>query len=87
MTEIKKKLWPKYFEKMVNGKMNCELRLADFDLNEGDTLVFEEFNPKTKEYTGRTVNKKVKNLIKFNPFESYSKEAIEKFGLYQIDLE
>ena len=87
MTEIKKKLWPEYFEKVINGKMNCELRLADFDLNEGDVLVLEEFDPETKKYTGRSVKKKVKNLIKFNLFESYSKEAIEQFGLYQIDLE
>ena len=50
---------------MSSGKKKFELRLADFDINEGDNLVLEEWDPKTKEYTGGTIEKKVSFLLKF----------------------
>jgi len=85
--EIRKKTWPEYFEKVLNGEKNIDLRLADFELNKGDILVLEEYNPQTKQYTGRVVKKKVVNLIKVNPTEMVSSENIEKFGFYEIELE
>jgi len=57
--KIEKKIWHEYFEKVLNGSKTYELRLNDFVINEGDTLVLREWNPKTKEYTGRTIEKKV----------------------------
>jgi ASC-1-like (ASCH) protein len=85
--EIKKKIWPEYFEKILQGEKNAELRLADFEINEGDILILEEYNPKTKTYTGRKINKKVKYINKSNPTEAYSLEEIKKFGFYLIELE
>lgn len=85
--EIKKKTWPEYFNKILNGEKNAELRLADFNLNKGDILILEEYDPKTKQYTGRTIRKKVKNLTKFNPAEMHNPEDIKKFGFYIIELE
>lgn len=67
MATIKKKIWPEYFEAVLSGKKKCELRLNDFEINEGDTLILEEWNPKTKEYTGRSIEKKVTYVLKFNP--------------------
>lgn len=87
MAEIKKKTWPKYFQKILEGKKKFDLRLADFELHEGDTLVLEEYNPETKEYTGRNIKKKVKFVTKFNPTEAHSLEEIKKFGFWEIDLE
>jgi len=87
MTEIKKKIWPEYFQLILDGKKDFELRLADFEINEGDILVLEEYNSETKEYTGRVIKKKVKSLIKFNPTEAHSLEEIKKFGFYEIGLE
>ncbi|PIV38441.1 MAG: hypothetical protein COS30_02090 [Candidatus Portnoybacteria bacterium CG02_land_8_20_14_3_00_45_8] len=58
MAIIKKKIWPEYFEAVVSGKKKYELRLNDFEINEGDTLMFEEWSPETKEYTGRKIKKK-----------------------------
>ena len=54
-----KKVWPEYFQKILDGQKNYELRLADWDCNEGDTLLLQEWDPKTKEYTGRSIEKKV----------------------------
>ena len=37
--EIHKKIWPEYFEAVLSGKKKYELRLDDFEIKEGDTLV------------------------------------------------
>ncbi len=85
--EIKKKTWPELFQKMLDGKKTVDVRLADFDLNEEDVLVFEEYDPETKEYTGRVLKKKVKNLNKIKLTEFHSVEDIEKHGHWVIELE
>ena len=89
MAIIKKKIWPEYFEAVVSGRKKFELRLNDFEINEGDTLLLEEYNPIKKEYTGRSAEKKVGYVFKFKPTELpfYSKEDIEKNGLQIIFLE
>lgn len=87
MAEIKKKVWPKLFQEMLEGKKKFDLRLADFGIKEGDMLILEEYNPETKKYTGRSIKKKVKWLTKFNPTECYSLEDIKKFGFWEIELE
>jgi len=61
---IEKKAWPEYFEKILSGDKTFELRLADFDVDEGDTLVLREWDPKTKNYTGRKIEKKVSFVFK-----------------------
>jgi len=85
--EIKKKVWPEYFEKILKGEKKFDLRLADFNLKKGDVLIFEEYNPKTKKYTGRIIKKKVKNLVKFDAAKAYSLDEIKKFGFWEIELE
>lgn len=86
MAIINKKVWPDSFDLVVSGKKRFELRLADFDIREGDTLVLEEWDPKIKEYTGRKVEKKVDYILKFN-LDKYGQEQeiIEK-GLYVIQI-
>jgi len=85
--EIKKKTWPELFQKILNGEKNADIRLADFNLNKGDILILEEFDHKTKKYTGRAIRKKVKNLNKFNPAEVHNFEDMKKFGFYIIEME
>jgi len=87
MTEIKKKTWPKYFQEILENKTKFEIRLADFDIKEGDILVLEEYNPETKEYTGRIIKKKVNFISKFNPAECHSLEDIKKYGFWCIGIE
>jgi hypothetical protein len=86
MAVIKKKIWPEYFELVASGKKRFELRLADFDVKEGDVLVLEEWDPKTKEYTGRKIEKKIDYFIKFKLDDFGQKKEIEKTGLYIIQL-
>ena len=89
MNRIEKKVWPEYFQAIADDKKTFELRLNDFDINEGDTLVLKEWDPVTKNYTGRELEKsvsyvfksKLDKLVKFWP-----KEDIEKHGLQIISL-
>ena len=87
MTEIKKKTWPEYFEQILSGKKKFDIRLADFDVKEGDVLILEEYDPKTKKYTGRTIRKKVNFITEFNPLEFNTSEDVKKFGLCGLGLE
>jgi len=86
MAIIKKKTWAKDFELIESGKKKFDLRLADFDVQEGDTLVLEEWNPEIKEYTGRTIEKKVDFVYKFNLDDFGQKEQIEEKGLNIIQF-
>jgi ASC-1-like (ASCH) protein len=79
----KKKVWPEYFQKILDGKKTYELRLADWECNEGDILVLQEWDPETKEYTGREIEKEVTYVGKTKNLIFWPKEDVEKYG-YQI---
>ena len=81
--KIKKKVWPEYFQKILDGKKTYELRLADWECNEGDVLVLQEWDPETKEYTGREIEKEVTYVGKTRNMNFWPKEDVEKHG-YQI---
>ena len=89
MAIIKKKTWPDYFEKILSGSKTFELRTADFEIQENDILILQEWDPKTKDYTGREIRKKVGFVGKWklNELEEFwPKEDIEKYGLQVISL-
>ena len=65
MAVIKKKSWPKIFNLMKSGKKKFDLRVADFKVKAGDTLILEEYDPKKKAYTGRKISKKVIYVFTF----------------------
>lgn len=81
--EIEKKVWPEFFNKILKGEKNFEIRLADFPCQSGDVLILKEWDPETKEYTGREIKKKVSCVIKTKDLVFWPKENIEKYG-YQI---
>lgn len=81
--KIEKKVWPEYFQKILDGKKKYELRLADWECSEGDLLLLKEWNPETKEYTGREIGKTITYILKTNDINFWPKEDVEKYG-YQI---
>jgi len=87
MTTLKKKIWPEYFNDVASGKKRFELRVADFDIKEGDILVLEEWNPETKQYTGRSIEKKVGYVLKFKLNDFGQEEVIKEKGMQVISLE
>ena len=88
MAIIKKKILPEYFEAIVSGKKKFELRLNDFDIAQGDTLLLEEWDPQAKQYTGRSIEKNVTYVGKFridNLF--WPEKEIKEKGLQIISIE
>lgn len=85
--KIEKKVWPEYFQKIIDGVKKYEVRLNDFECHQGDELILKEWNPKTREYTGREVIKKVTYLVKTKDIKFWSESDIDKYGLQIISFE
>jgi len=84
---VRKKIWPEYFDAVNSGKKNYELRLNDFDIKEGDILILDEWDPKTKNYTGRKIEKKVTYVAKFKIDELFwSGQEIKNKGIQIISM-
>ena len=87
MATIHKKVWPEYFEKITSGKKKLELRLADFEVNEGDTLVLEEWDNDKKEYTGRKIEAVATYILKTKGQTFWLQEEVDKYGFQIIQFE
>ncbi|MGI0141286.1 MAG: DUF3850 domain-containing protein [Candidatus Micrarchaeales archaeon] len=83
---IEKKIWPQFFDKVASGEKNFEIRLADFKCKPGDVLVLKEWNPKSKKYTGRKMQKYVKYVAKTKGMKFWTATNIKKHGLQVIAL-
>ncbi len=84
--KIEKKAWPEFFDKILNGEKNFELRLADFKCNSGNILILKEWNPETKEYTGRIIKKEISYVLKTKDQKFWSQEEIKKHGFQIISF-
>jgi ASC-1-like (ASCH) protein len=87
MNKIEKKVLPEYFQQILEGKKTFELRLNDFEINEGDILILKEWDSESKNYTGRELEKKVGFVGKWKLDELFwPKEEIEEKGIQVISL-
>jgi ASC-1-like (ASCH) protein len=61
MAKITKKIDTEWFDAIESGKKKYELRLADFDIQEGDILRLEEWvrEGENRKPTGRVLEKKI----------------------------
>lgn len=84
--KIEKKIWPEFFDKVASGEKTFEYRLADFGCHPGDILVLREWDPQTKKYTGRSVEKKIGYITKIDEMSFHTREEAEKYGFYIISL-
>lgn len=86
MRIVNKKIWPEWFE--ADKKASVDFRLADFDLQNGDQIRYLEWDPVTKNYTGREYSKTVKRVTKHNsPTKYWKPQELEEKGLYLIEFE
>jgi len=86
MSTINKKIWPDMFE--TDKELSVDFRLADFELKNGDKICYREWNPDTKQYTGKEYVKTVKRVTKHeNPTRYWEPEKLEKNGMYIIEFE
>lgn len=89
MKTVIKKIGKEWLDLIAAGKKKFELRLADFEIEEGDTIRLEEWtNDKIRKPTGRFIEKKVNYLRKVDLHEWSKKqpEILEK-GFYVIQFE
>jgi len=89
--KIIKKVLPDYFQDILDGQKKYELRLNDFEIEPGDTLVLEEWTSadhNTRKATGRVLEKKVTYLRKFKLQDLWwSEEEIKDKGLQIISFD
>jgi ASC-1-like (ASCH) protein len=88
MSIIEKKTWPEYFNNIKENKKHFEVRLADFRIKKGDTMILREWHPKRKKYTGMKLKFKAGFIFKIpKDVKKFHSEAdIKKFGFYVIEL-
>jgi len=81
---IEKKIWPDKFE--LDRSLTVDFRLADFSLQPGDIVIFKEWDPKTKKYTGREYKKIVKQAVKSPRTARYwTPEQMQEHGMWLIE--
>ena len=83
---IENKCWPEFFQKILDGSKTDELRLADFDCTPGDVLVLREWDPKTKAYTGRVIEKTVTYVGTTKGQTYWSQTDVDKYGFQIISF-
>lgn len=84
MKIIEKKTWPELFEQVRLRNKEFDLRLADFECELGDIMILKEWDPKTGKFTGRSIRRKVKYVLKTKDVEKFWKKSdIKKYG-FQI---
>lgn len=85
--DIQKKILTEYFEAVALGDKHYELRLNDFEISPGDTLVLKEWDPGVPGYTGRELRKEVTYVGRFKTDELFwPKEEIDEKGLQIISF-
>lgn len=57
------KTWPGPFEQLAIGAKRCEVRKADRPFRVGDALWLREWDPFTRDYTGRHLTVLVTHMI------------------------
>lgn len=62
------KTWPEYFEQVITGQKNFEVRKNDRVFSQGDILVLEEWNNVTGNYTGRKIARLVSYVLQGGQF-------------------
>jgi len=84
--KIEKKVWTYYFQKILDGKKNFELLLANFQCREGDILVLKEWDPEEGVYTGRQIEKEITYVTTLKDIPFWSPSQIEEHGFQIISF-
>ena len=62
------KIWPEYFGDLLGYRKRAEVRKIDRPFKVGDRLVLREWNPDTKQYSGRFYFAKITDLLKLDQY-------------------
>ena len=81
-----RKCWPKYFEAILTGTKNFELRLGAFECDIGDILLLREWDPQTQTYTGRQLKREVTFILDTKTLSFWTEEEIQRLGFKVMSL-
>ncbi|MDR1026658.1 MAG: DUF3850 domain-containing protein [Lactobacillus sp.] len=87
MAVVRKKSYNPYFEQVKNGEKKFDLRLADFEVKPGDTIIFEEYDEDTRQPTGRFTEHKVGYVLKTKDVGYWTADEIAESGFMVMQLE
>lgn len=87
MRTIYMKTWPEYFKKILSGEKIADIRLADFDVEVGDKIILKEWDPITKEYTGRKIEKVVDQCFHMMLNNFWTMSSIKGLGVWLIQFD
>ena len=62
------KTWPEVFEATAAGLKTAEFRINDRNFQVGDSLMLQEYNPETCEYTGNHITMRINHILYGNQF-------------------
>ena len=79
--EHRVKIFPSYYEAQANGSKNFEIRKNDRNYQVGELLILEEYDPMTKEYTGRKIHCLITYLTNFKQMPGYVFLGTKKLGV------
>ncbi|MBC2164871.1 DUF3850 domain-containing protein [Listeria booriae] len=65
------KIHPEYFQPVLDGIKLFEIRKNDRNFQVGDFATLNEYNPDTKEFTGRTISVRISYMTDFMQHEGY----------------
>ena len=63
MQTHKLKIWPEYFEKVLQGSKTFEVRRDDRGFEEGDRVVLQEYDINKNKYSGRELSFQIGEMI------------------------
>lgn len=58
------KIWPDFYQAIIDNLKGFELRKNDRDYKAGDTVMWMEFDPNTKRMTGRHFSAEISYVCK-----------------------
>lgn len=58
------KIWPEFYEAILDNKKTFEIRRNDRNFAVGDRVILREFDPKNEFFTGRSFHAPINYLIK-----------------------
>lgn len=64
MTVHHLKTWPQHFRAVEKGSKTFEVRKDDRDFQVADVLILQEWEPATKQYTGRELSARVGYVLR-----------------------
>ena len=73
------KIWPPFFEPLLDGRKRFEVRFNDRGFWVGDHILFREWEPESKAYTGHNLLMRVRYILAGGPL--YDQNELKQTGL------